>query len=363
MKAALISLGSESSIMIAKALKNYFDDVKELDIRNIEVNLGVGKLDVLYEGELLEKFDCIYCRGSFRYAPLLRSITRALSDTAYMPINANTFTIGHDKLLTHLALQLYKIPMPKTYLTSSAPAAKKILEKVNYPIIMKFPSGTGGKGVMYAESFAAASSMLDALETLRQPFLIQEYIETEGVDIRLIVVNDKVVASMKRKGQVGEKRSNIHSGGVGEAYEPDAYTKKIAVETAQSIGAKICAVDVLESGKGPLVVEANLSPGLQGINKATNTNVADKIAKFLYNKTKELTESGKKATANQILEELETNSEESTSKSILTNLDFRSGRILLPKLISDITKFDDKEELVIKAKKGKLFIESLGIKK
>lgn len=363
MKAALISLRSKSSMMVLEALKKYFDEVDDIDIRRIEVNLGVGKLDVLYEGKPIKTYDCVYCRGSFRYAPLLRSITRAFSKIAYMPIPSNTFTIGHDKLLTHLALQRFKIPMPTTYLTSSAEAAKKILEKVNYPIIMKFPSGTGGKGVMFAESFAAAASMLDALETLKQPFLIQEYVETSGVDIRTIVVGDKVVAAMKRKAEVGEKRSNIHSGGVGEAYLPDAYTKKIAVETAQSIGAKICAVDILESPKGPVVIEANLSPGLQGITKATKIDIADKIAKFLYEKTKKYKEAGKQTEAKKIFEELGIQEGKEVTQQIIGNLDFRSGRILLPKIISDITKFTDKEELVIKARKGKLYIGSSDIGK
>jgi ribosomal protein S6--L-glutamate ligase len=360
MKIALISLRSRSSLMVLKALKNYFEEVADLDIRKIEVNLGVGKLDILYEGRPMEHFDCVYCRGSFRYAPLLRSITRGLSSISYMPIAATTFTIGHDKLLTHLALQRYKIPMPKTYLTSSPEAAKKILEKINYPIIMKFPAGTGGKGVMFAESFAAASSMLDALETLKQPFLIQEYIETGGVDLRLIVIDDKVAAAMKRKADVGEKRSNIHAGGAGEAYQPDAYTKKIAIETAQSIGAQICAVDILESPTGPLVIEANLSPGLQGITQATRIDIADKIAKFLYEKTKLFKESGKKKEAKKIFEELGIQQGKETTQQIIANLDFRSGRILLPKIVSDITKFSDKEELVIKARKGKLYIENSG---
>ena len=88
---------------------------------------------------------------------------------------------------------------------------------MKYPIVLKFPHGTQGKGVMFAESFAAASSMLDALIALKQPFLIQEYIETGGVDVRAFVVGDKVVASMKRKAVRGEMRANIHAGGTGES--------------------------------------------------------------------------------------------------------------------------------------------------
>ncbi|MCK4522161.1 MAG: ATP-grasp domain-containing protein, partial [Nanoarchaeota archaeon] len=207
MKSAVISLGSVSSKWIVKAMSKYFDSVDDIDIRDIEINISAEKLNVLYKGKQLNDYDCIYAKGSFRYQPILRAITTALYDTTYMPIKAPAFTVGHDKVLTQLDIQKNKIPMPKTYLSSSAQAAKKILEKMNYPIVMKFPSGTQGKGVMFADSYSSASSMLDALSALRQPFLIQEYVETGGVDTRAIVIGDKVVASMKRESTQGEKRA------------------------------------------------------------------------------------------------------------------------------------------------------------
>ena len=359
MKAALISLGSKSSLMTIEEMKKYFELVDNISLKELEVNLGKGELEVLYKGKLLPKYDCVYAKGSFRYAPLLQSITSALFNTCYMPIKPEAFTIGHDKLLTHLALQHYEIPMPKTYLASSPEAAKKILKKVNYPITLKFPHGTQGKGVMFADSFASASSMLDALETLKQPFIIQEFVETEGVDIRAIVVGDKVVASMKRKAVVGEKRANIHAGGKGEACILDAHTKKIAIDTAKSIGAEICAVDMLESVKGPQVIEANLSPGLQGITAATEINVADKIAKFLFEKTKEFTEKDKEKGEKKIFEDLGIPTTEKDVQQIVTNLDIRSSKILLPQVVNDIAKFNEKEDVVIKVFKGKIFIEKL----
>ena len=358
MKAALISLGSESSRWTIEAMNKLFDSVDDVDLRNIEVNLSSGKSEILYKGKPIEKYDCIYAKGSFRYAQTLRAVTGALSPTTYMPIKAGTFTIGHDKLLTHLFLQQYKIPMPTTYLSSSPTAAKKILEKVNYPIIFKFPSGTGGKGVMYADSFAAAVSLMDALETLRQPFLIQEYIETSGEDIRVIVVGDKVVASMKRKALVGEKRANIHSGGSGEAFLPDAHMKKIAVDAAKAIGAEVCAVDLLEGVKGPLVVEVNLSPGLQGIKAATGVDVEDKIANYLYEKTKEFTEKGTKKGTGEIMREIAVE-KGAKEQQIITNLDFRGERILLPKLVTAMGKFNEKDEFIIKVKKDKIEIEKV----
>src|SRR3989338_7609429 len=247
MKAAILSLGSKSSLWVFEAMKKYFDEVENVNIKDVEVMLGGKDISVLNNGKPLKRYDCLYAKGSFRYTALLRSITTAFYDNSYMPIKPNAFTIGQDKLLTYLALQYHKIPMPDTYVVPSVAAAKKILEQVNYPIIIKFPHGTQGKGVMFAESFAAASYMLDAIDTLRQPFLIQQYIETEGSDIRAIVIGDKVAASMRRKAVVGEKRDNIHAGGKGEPIILDEHTKKIAVNAAKSIGAEICAVDILET--------------------------------------------------------------------------------------------------------------------
>src|SRR3989344_1576892 len=355
MKAAVMSLGSKSSLMIIEAMKGYFDSVDNINLKDVEVNLGAGKLDVLYEGRQLPQYSCIYARGSFRYAPLLRSVTRTLYRNSYMPIKAETFTLGHDKLLTHLALQHFNIPMPKTYLASSTRAAKKVLNEVQYPIVLKFPHGTQGKGVMFAESYGAASSMLDALFALKQPFLIQEYIETGGVDIRALVVGNKVVASMKRKAVRGEFRANIHAGGTGEPIVLDEKTKRIAIDTSISIGADVCAVDMLESPKGPLVIEVNLSPGLQGITKATGINVADKIAKYLFEKSEIFSARDRDEATQRIFEDLGLSGEMATQ--IITNLDFRANRILLPKIATDISQFAGTDEVVVKVEKGKVFIE------
>lgn len=357
MKAAVISLGSKSSKMLIKAMKKYLDAVDDINLKEIEVNLGEKGMEVLYKGKDIKDYECIYVKGSFKYVTILRTLTLALSKKAYMPIKAGAFTTGHDKLLTYLKLQHNNIPMPTTYLSSSPVAAKELLERVNYPIIMKFPSGTQGKGVMFADSFASASSMLDALEALKQPFIIQEYVETGGTDVRLIVVGDKVVAAMKRKAIIGEKRSNIHAGGVGEPYEPSPKMKKIAVKTAEALGAEICGVDVLEAAKGPVVIEINLSPGLQGITKATKIDVADHIAKFLHKRTMETMASKKEPGAGKIFTEL--GIEEARAKDIITNLDFRSDRILLPEVLTRITKFDEKTEVLIRAKKGKVEIKKM----
>ncbi|MEK6905072.1 MAG: hypothetical protein AABX24_01600, partial [Nanoarchaeota archaeon] len=177
MKAALISLGSKSSLMTGEAMKKYFDHVDQLELKKIEIRLG-KESGIFYEEKPLDSYDCVYVKGSFRYANLLCSITSMLEGkVSYMPLPTSTFTTVHNKLLTHLVLQQHNIPMPRTYLSSTIETAKELLKRVNYPIVMKFPEGTQGKGVMFADSISSASSLLDALGALNQPFIIQEYID------------------------------------------------------------------------------------------------------------------------------------------------------------------------------------------
>ncbi len=356
MKIALISQGSVSSQWTLEALKKYFDIVEDVNLKEIEINIGSKNKSVLYNGKPLEKFDCIYAKGSFRYGPVLRSIVSTLPKTTYSPINSDAFTTGHDKLLTHQILQVAEIPMPMTYIASTSESAKRVLENMNFPIVLKFPQGTQGKGVMFADSFSSAISLLDALNLLNQPFIIQEYIETDGTDIRAFVVGDKVVAAMKRKATKGEKRSNIHTQGIGETVELDSYTKKIAIDTAKAVGADICGVDILESASGPKVIELNLSPGLQGITKATKVDVADKIAKFLFKKTCEMQKKDKNLDTDKLLLD-EGIGNINTNNQIITNLDFRGNRILLPEIVTKMTKFSDKKDMVIEVKNGILNIK------
>ncbi len=354
MKAAIISLGSKSSQWTAEEMRKYFKVVDDINLKDVEVTLGDERVELLYNGQPFENYDCVYIKGSFRYAPLLQSIATILSSKGiYTPLEPRSFTIAHDKLLTQLELQRNKIPMPITYITPTPDAAKEILEKINYPIIMKFPHGTQGKGVMVADSLQSAKTMMDALVALKQPFLIQEFVDTEGTDIRAIVIGDQVVTSMKRVAEKGEARANLHAGGKGMSCELDSFTKKIAVQAAKSLGANICGVDILESTKGPVVIEINASPGLQGITEITKVNVAQKIAKYLYEEAKKKHEHKKSQTSKELIEQLDS----SVQQNIISSLQFRAKRILLPEVITKMTKFKEDTEYVIAAKKGKLEIK------
>jgi len=358
MKAAIISLGSISSKWIFEAMKKYFEEVDNIHIKDVKVNITSHGMEITYNGKPIPKYDCIYAKGSFRYANILRSLTKKLYNESYMPIRADMFSIGHDKLLTHIELEEHGIPMPTTYVTSTVDAAKKVLEEVIFPIVIKFPTGTQGKGVMFADSYSSASSLLDAMDTLNQSVIIQEYVETGGADIRAIVVGNKVIASMVRKAKMGEKRANIHAGGVGETINLDAHTRKVAVDTAKALGLDICAVDMLETLKGPVVIEVNLSPGLQGITEATGIDVADKIARFLYKKTKEINSCIDTPSAEELVKEVKDKAD-SKAHQVISNLEFRGERILLSKMVTNTTQFLEGEEYIIEACEGSLKIKKL----
>jgi ribosomal protein S6--L-glutamate ligase len=347
MRAAVVSLGSTSSKWTIDALKKYFKKVDAIDLRKVEVDLGSDSPVVLYQGKPVLDYDCIYLKGSFRYIQVLRSIATVLENKAYMPISPAAFTIGHDKLLTHLTLQQNRIPMPETYISVNPSAAKAILERISYPVVMKFPSGTQGKGVMFADSYNSATSMFDALSVLNQPVIIQKYIETGGKDIRVIVAGDKVIAAMERQAVEGEKRANIHAGGKGRAVELDGRTKDIAIQTAKAIGADICAVDILRSSKGPLVIEVNLSPGLQGITEATKMNVADRIAKYLYEQANRC--------KGGMVPDVKSEKGDDTN-TIITGIDLDCGRILLPEIVTKMSGLGADDEILITASKHSVSI-------
>jgi len=350
MKAALISLGSISSKWIAKALREHFDEVDELDLRELEVPLGERNACVYYKGQPLDSYDCVYARGSYRYASLLGAATTILRPTTYLPHSASSFLTAHNKVLTHLRLQALGVPQPRTYLAATSDAGKKICRNMHFPIVIKLPSGTHGKGVVFADSENSANSMIDVLGLLNQPFMMQEYIETSAQDIRVIVVGDKVVAAMKRTAKKGDARANIHAGGKGEKILVDERVKRVAALASKACGMEICAVDILPSAKGPLVLEVNASPGLQGITETTKIDVAGKIAQFLYDKAKQSRKEDEKAVIRKEL---------STTQEIHGPLDFRGNRILLPEFATLASKISEDEDVSIKAVNGKIEIEKL----
>ncbi len=343
MKLAIVSLGGNSSIRILKEASKLFRDVTNIHVKKVEIGLKTKSVELNIEGNKVKDYDCVYIRGSHKYSNMQAAIAESFLGKAYLPTMPLSFNLAHDKFLTALYLRRNNIPIPTTYLVESRNMAKKVLENVKYPIVIKIPSGTHGKGVMFADSLESAKSIIDALQVFNQPYIIQEFIEgsDEGIsDVRAIVCGDKVIACMKRKASKGELRSNIHMGGIGEAYELNSDQEQIAVRAARCVGSEICGVDML-LGREAYVLEVNLSPGLEGISNATKKNVAKLIAEYLYKRTKEYREkeSGVKDTDRKIDE-------------VVTTLNVKAGIIKLPSSVSKIAGLIDGDEVNIKIKKG-----------
>lgn len=286
MRIAVVSLGGRSSCAVAESCRSYFSVVDELNLKDFEVCLCDEGIGVSHRKKNLEKYDCIYIRGSYKYALLQRSISRALQGEVYMPINPRAFTLGHDKYMSLLELQRNSVSIPKTYYAATSKLALRILEEhVDYPVIIKLQEGTHGKGVLVAESLKSAKAILDILSEFKRPFVIQEFVETEGTsDIRVIVAGDRVLASYRRVAASGEFRTNVHAGGRREKHELTAEQKELALKSAKAIRASICGVDILNSVR-PSVIEINLSPCFSGLKNVCDCDLPDEIAKVLFENT------------------------------------------------------------------------------
>lgn len=285
MKIGVISLGGKSSKAIAEECKTYFKDVDMLNLRDFEVQVN-GQVKVAHMQKDLEEYDCLYIRGSYKYALLQRSITRALNQDVYIPLKPHAFTLGHDKFLTLLELQKNDISIPRTHFAATTKVAKRILDEIDFPVIMKVSEGTHGRGVMIADSKKSAVTILDLLESFNKPYLIQEFVKTKNTsDIRVIVARGKVLAAYKRRAGEGEIRANIHSGGRREPHELTEEEANLAIKSADALGADFCGVDILNADK-PSVIEINLSPSVYSLQEVCGVNVPKLIAKELYLQTK-----------------------------------------------------------------------------
>ena len=359
MNLAVISLGGKSSNRIAEEAKKYFKHAEVIDIRKLEIDADTKGLEILYMGQPLKHFDCVYIRGSYKYVLLQRALARSFMHDSYTPICPEGFFLGHNKFLTMLELQRNGVRIPKTYFAATTPTAKAIIEnRVNFPILIKIPYGTQGKGVMFADSIGSAHSILDALEVFKQPYLIQEYIEAGASDIRAVVIGKKVIGYKRKAANKNELRANIHLGGYGVPIELHPDTVQVALKSAKAVGADICAVDILEGHK-PAVIEVNLSPGLEGISKTTKLNVADMFAKFLYEKTIEYKNNLSKNEVGKAIKVVDLGK----GKEILTSIEVKNGSIRLPKFITDLSGFSLDDEVQIDVCKGKISIKEHKISK
>jgi ribosomal protein S6--L-glutamate ligase len=253
------------------------------------MNITSSKPRIYLEREEL-KADAIIPRIAVQHTAYGNAVVRQFEMMGVFTLNDSVaISRSRDKLRSLQLLAKKGIGLPVTGFAHSIDATNELISMCGgAPLVVKLLQGTQGMGVVLAETKKAAESVIEAFKEVRADILVQEYIaESKGADIRCIVLGKRVVAAMERQGIDGEFRSNLHRGGVAKKISITAEERKTAIKAAKVMGLNLAGVDLLRSNRGPLVIEVNSSPGLEGIEKSTNKNVADRIIEFLEISLKE----------------------------------------------------------------------------
>jgi len=269
---------------LIEAAKKRGHDAEVINYLKCYVNITSHKPSVHYKDRVLKEFDAVIPRIGASHTFYGTAILRQFEMMGVYPLNESVaISRSRDKLRSLQILAKKGIGLPVTGFAHSTQHTENIIDLVgSAPLVVKLLEGTQGKGVVLAETNKAAESVIGAFMELDAHFLVQEFIEEAGgSDIRCFVIEDKVVAAMKRQGKEGEFRSNLHRGGSSQPIKISPEERKTAVRSAKAMGLNLAGVDLLRSKHGPLVMEVNSSPGLEGIETATGIDVADKIIQFM----------------------------------------------------------------------------------
>jgi ribosomal protein S6--L-glutamate ligase len=276
-------LYSNRRIMEAGELRGH--EMHFLNIKECYMKLDADKPEIHYRGgKILDNFDAIIPRIRPSITFYGCALTRQFQAMKVFCLNsASAITQSRDKLFSLQLLLRNGIDIPTTGFANSPLDTDNLIKMVGGPpLIIKLLEGTQGKGVVLAETKKAAESVINAFKSLNANILVQEFIkEADGKDLRLFVVNGKVVASIQREAAPGEFRANIHMGGTASVIKPTSDEKRMAVKAAKAMDLKVAGVDIIRSSKGPLLLEVNSSPGLEGIEGATNKDIAGAMIKAI----------------------------------------------------------------------------------
>ncbi|MCT7974957.1 30S ribosomal protein S6--L-glutamate ligase [Laspinema olomoucense] len=286
MKIAILS--QKASLYSTRRLKEAGEQrghhMKVIDYLRCYMNIASHRPTVVYQQKQLEDFDAIIPRIGASKTFYGTAVVRQFEMMGVFTANeSQAISRSRDKLRCLQLLAREGIGLPVTGFANSTKDIEGLIEIVGgAPLVIKLLEGTQGIGVVLAETTQAAKSVIEAFRGLDANILVQEFIkEAEGADIRCFVVGDKVVASMKRQGEPGEFRSNLHRGGTAKKIKLTPEERSTAVRAAKTMGLKVAGVDILRSNHGPVVIEVNSSPGLEGIEAASNVDVASKIIEFI----------------------------------------------------------------------------------
>ncbi|GAA2171967.1 RimK family alpha-L-glutamate ligase [Agrococcus versicolor] len=286
MRLAILSRAprSYSTRRLRAAAADRGHDVKVLNTLRFSIDLSGESPDLQFRGLQLRDYDAILPRIGNSITYFGTAVVRQFEQMdVYTPNTANGITNSRDKLRATQILARHDIGMPATTFVRDRKDVIPAIERVGgAPVVLKLLEGTQGIGVILAPTIKVAEAIIETLQSTRQQVLIQRFVtESRGRDIRALVVGDRVVAAMRRVAQGDEFRSNVHRGGSVEAVSLDPEYERVAVRAAQIMGLKVAGVDMLEGNDGPLVMEVNSSPGLEGIETATNLDVAGAIIDYI----------------------------------------------------------------------------------
>jgi ribosomal protein S6--L-glutamate ligase len=286
MKLAILSCGPNSystrRLKEAALERNY--DVKVLNTLKFAIDLEEGSPDLYYRQKSLGEYDAVLPRIGASITYYGTAVVRQFEEMDVFCANtANGITNSRDKLRSLQILSRHHIGIPRTTFVKDKRDVLPAIARVGgAPVVIKLIEGTQGIGVLLAETIKAAESIIELLQSQKQNVLIQKFVaESRGKDIRAFVVGDRVVAAMRRVAQGQEFRSNVHRGGIAEAVELSEEYRETAVRAAQILGLRIAGVDMLESSSGPQIMEVNSSPGLEGIEKCTQLDIAGAVVEYI----------------------------------------------------------------------------------
>ena len=260
-----------------------------IDYLRCYINIGENQTAIYYDGKKLGRYDAVLPRIGASQTSYGTAIVRQFEMIGDFVINkSDAIKSSRDKLRSLQVLAKHGIDMPITGYASHTMDIHDVIEKVGKtPLIMKLLQGTQGNGMVLAETMKAAESVMNAFKQVDADILIQEFIkESSGVDIRVIVVGKKVVAAMQRVAPEGEFRSNVHRGAATKHINLTPEEEEIAIKSTKILGLSVAGVDLMRSKRGPLVLEVNSSPGLQGIELLTGADVAGEIISFIESSLK-----------------------------------------------------------------------------
>ena len=272
-----------STSRLYESAKNRGHDTEVVSYLRCYMNIAKAKPRIFFQGRQMN-FDVVIPRIAATWTFYGAAVVRQFELMGALSANSSaSISRSRDKLRALQLIGNSGVEMPVTGYVHLSRDIESVLNTVGQPpYVIKLLEGTQGRGVVLTETMDAAISAIETMKKIDANILIQEFIsESKGEDIRAIVVGDKVVASMKRKAKPGEFRSNVHLGGSVENYELNDLEKENAVKAAKVLGLSVAGVDLIQSNRGPLVLEVNSSPGLEGIEKASGIDVADKIIEYL----------------------------------------------------------------------------------